>query len=151
MRSEMADVDEYLNALPVEKQAAMRAVRALILQNLPAGFEEVMNWGMIAYQVPLAVFPQTYNSQPLLYAALASQKNYMSLYLNCIYMDKRRAEKFENDFQAAGKKLDAGKSCVRFRRLEDLPMEVIASVIASTPPDEFIQMYRNARGKEKSK
>ena len=151
MRSEMADVDEYLNALPVEKQAAMRAVRALILQNLPAGFEEVMNWGMIAYQVPLAVFPQTYNSQPLLYAALASQKNYMSLYLNCIYMDKRRAEKFENDFQAAGKKLDAGKSCVRFRRLEDLPLEVIASVIASTPPDEFIQMYRNARGKEKSK
>jgi len=147
----MADVDEYLNALPVEKQAAMRAVRALILQNLPAGFEEVMNWGMIAYQVPLAVFPQTYNSQPLLYAALASQKNYMSLYLNCIYMDKRRAEKFENDFQAAGKKLDAGKSCVRFRRLEDLPLEVIASVIASTPPDEFIQMYRNARGKEKSK
>ncbi len=147
----MADVDEYLNALPVEKQAAMRAVRALILQNLPAGFEEVMNWGMIAYQVPLAVFPQTYNSQPLLYAALASQKNYMSLYLNCIYMDKRRAEKFENDFQAAGKKLDAGKSCVRFRRLEDLPLEVIASVIASTPPDEFIQMYRNARGKKKSK
>ena len=147
----MTDIDEYLNALPVEKQATMRAVRALILQNLPAGYEEVMNWGMIAYQVPLAVFPQTYNSQPLLYAALASQKNYMSLYLNCIYMDKRRAEKFENDFQAAGKKLDAGKSCVRFRRLEDLPMEVIASVIASTPPDEFIQMYRNARGKEKSK
>ena len=147
----MTDIDEYLNALPVEKQAAMRAVRALILQNLPAGYEEVMNWGMIAYQVPLAVFPQTYNSQPLLYVALAAQKNYMSLYLNCIYMDKRRAEKFENDFQAAGKKLDAGKSCVRFRRLEDLPMEVIASVIASTPPDEFIQMYRNARGKEKSK
>ena len=144
----MADVDEYLNALPVEKQAAMRAVRALILQNLPAGYEEVMNWGMIAYQVPLAVFPQTYNSQPLLYVALAAQKNYMSLYLNCIYMDKRRAEKFENDFQAAGKKLDAGKSCVRFRRLEDLPLEVIASVIASTPPDEFIQMYRNARGKK---
>ena len=144
----MADVDEYLNALPVEKQAAMRAVRALILQNLPAGYEEVMNWGMIAYQVPLAVFPQTYNSQPLLYAALAAQKNYISLYLNCIYMDERRAEKFENDFQAAGKKLDAGKSCVRFRRLEDLPLEVIASVIASTPPDEFIQMYRNARGKK---
>ena len=151
MRSETTDIEEYLNALPVERQAAMRAMRDLILQNLPAGYEEVMNWGMIAYQLPLAVFPQTYNGQPLLYAALASQKNHMSLYLNCIYLDERHSEKFENDFQAAGKKLDAGKSCVRFRRLEDLPLEVIASVISSTPPEEFIQIYRNARGKEKSK
>jgi hypothetical protein len=147
----MTDVEEYLNALPVERQAAMRAMREQILQNLPAGYEEVMNWGMIAYQVPLAVFPQTYNGQPLLYAALASQKNYMSLYLNSIYSDEQHRQKFENDFRESGKKLNAGKSCVRFKRLEDLPLEVIARVIASTPPEDFIQMYRNAREKNKSK
>jgi hypothetical protein len=147
----MTDIEEYLDALPAERQTAMRAMRDIIRQNLPAGYEEVMNWGMIAYQVPLADFPQTYNGQPLLYAALASQKNYMSLYLNSIYSDEQHRQKFENDFRESGKKLNAGKSCVRFKRLEDLPLEVIARVIASTPPEDFIQMYRNARGKNKSK
>jgi hypothetical protein len=75
----------------------------------------------------------------------------MSLYLNCIYTDEQRREKFEEDFQESGKKLDAGKSCVRFRRLEDLPLEVIARVIASTPPEEFIKLYQDARPKRKSK
>ena len=150
MRSEITDIEEYLGALPADRQATMRAMRDIIRQNLPAGYEEVMNWGMIAYQVPLAVFPQTYNGQPLGYAALASQKNHMSLYLNCIYTDEQRREKFEKDFQQSGKKLDAGKSCVRFRRLEDLPLEVIARVIASTPPEEFIKMYQDARSKRKS-
>lgn len=150
MRSDMTDIEEYLDALPAERQTAMRAMRDIIRQNLPAGYEEVMNWGMIAYQVPLADFPQTYNGQPLLYAALASQKNYMSLYLNCIYTDEQRREKFEDDFQESGKKMDAGKSCVRFRRLEDLPLEVITRVIASTPPEEFIKLYQDARPKRKS-
>jgi len=151
MRTEITDIEEYLDTLPAERQAAIRAIRDIIRQNLPAGYEEVMNWGMIAYQVPLAVFPKTYNGQPLLFAALASQKNYMSLYLNCIYTDEQRREKFETDFQATGKKLDAGKSCVRFRQLEDLPLEVIARVIASTPPEEFIKMYQDTRSKRNSK
>lgn len=84
-RSEAATVEDYLAELPEERRAVVRAIREVIRANLPPGYAETMNWGMIAYEVPLARYPDTYNKKPLAYAALAAQKNYYALYLNCVY------------------------------------------------------------------
>ena len=138
MRSEASTVDEYLAELPPDRREAIEAVRQVILANLPAGYVETMNWGMIAYEVPLAMYPDTYNSQPLAYAALASQKKHMAVYLTGIYMDEDTYAGFENAYRATGKRLDVGKSCVRFRKLEDLPLPLIGETIASLPLDEFV-------------
>jgi uncharacterized protein YdhG (YjbR/CyaY superfamily) len=138
MRSEANTVDEYLAELPPDRREAIGAVRQVILENLPAGYEETMNWGMIAYEVPLAVYPDTYNRQPLMYAALASQKNHMAVYLTSIYMNQEASSEFEAAYRATGKRYDVGKSCVRFRKLEDLPLSLIGETIASIPIEEFV-------------
>jgi hypothetical protein len=103
-----------------------------------------MNWGMITYQVPLKRYPDTYNKQPLMYAALASQKNHMAVYLTGIYASKRSRNKFEDEYKATGKKWDMGKSCVRFKKLEDLPLELIGKTISELGVDEFIQLAKSA-------
>ncbi|MGW8282293.1 MAG: iron chaperone [Gemmatimonadota bacterium] len=142
MRSEAATVDAYLEQLPEYRRTAIAAVRDVILENLPDGYEESMSWGMIAYEVPLTTYPDTYNGKPLAYAALASQKNYMALYLTGIYMDEEAREKFERDYRATGKRFDVGKSCVRFRKLEDLPLPVIASAIRYLPAEDFVERVK---------
>jgi len=96
MRSEAKTVEEYLAELPDERSEALLIVRKTILDNLDKGFRETMNWGMISYEVPLIVYPDTYNGQPLMYAALASQKNHMAVYLYCIYSDADAAETFKD-------------------------------------------------------
>jgi len=141
MHSEARTVAEYIKALPVERQQAINKVRAVILENLPQGYEEVMNWGMITYQVPLSVKPDTYNKKPLMYAALASQKNHMAVYLSNIYANQASREEFERDYRATGKRYDVGKSCVRFRKLDDLPLELIGKAIAQTEMEEFVSDY----------
>ncbi|MBM4183663.1 MAG: DUF1801 domain-containing protein [Gemmatimonadetes bacterium] len=146
MRSEAKTVSGYLKVLPDERRDAIRTVRDVILANLPEGYVEAMDWGMISYQVPLATYPDTYNEKPLMYAALASQKGYMVVYLSAIYADKAARERFERAYKAAGKRYDVGQSCVRFKRLDDLPLDVIAAAIASTPVDEFIDRYQKGRG-----
>jgi uncharacterized protein YdhG (YjbR/CyaY superfamily) len=138
MHSNAETVDEYLAELPETRRQAVEEVRRVILENLPDGYEEVMNWGMITYQVPLETYPDTYNKKPLMYAALASQKNHMSVYLTGITMDEEAAESFEAAYRATGKRYDVGKSCVRFRKLDDLPLELIGDRIASLPVDEFV-------------
>jgi uncharacterized protein YdhG (YjbR/CyaY superfamily) len=138
MRSKAKTVDEYLAELPEDRREAISTVRNVILEHLPEGYEESMNWGMIAYEVPLSVYPDTYNGQPLSYAALASQKNHMAVYLSGIYMDEEARTKFERDYRATGKRFDVGKSCVRFRKLEDLPLPVIAEAIAYLPAEEYV-------------
>lgn len=145
MRSDATTVGEYLAGLPEERRAALQAVRAIVLDNLPAGYEETMNWGMISYEIPLGVYPDTYNRKPLMYAALASQKNYMSLYLTAVYAFPGAADAFEREYRASGKRYDMGKSCVRFRRLDDLPLELIGRTIASVAPDVFIERYEQVR------
>jgi len=142
MRSEAKTVEEYLAELPEERREAISKVREVILQNLPDGYEEAMNWGMIAYEVPLSTYPDTYNGQPLAYAALASQKNHMAVYLTGIYMDEEARAKFEADYRATGKRFDVGKSCVRFRKLDDLPLPVIAEAIRYLPVDEYVARVR---------
>ena len=149
MRSEARTVEEYLAELPEERRSAIARVRATILENLPAGFEEAMNWGMITYQVPLTVHPDTYNKKPLMYAALASQKNHMALYLTSIYMDPAAQAAFEQEYRASGKRYDVGKSCVRFRRIGDLPLDLIGRAIGQMTMEEFIdreQAVRETRG-----
>jgi len=149
MRSEARTVETYLAELPEERRSAIERVRATILENLPAGFEEAMNWGMITYQVPLTVHPDTYNKKPLMYAALASQKNHMALYLTSIYMDPAAQAAFEQEYRASGKRYDVGKSCVRFRRIGDLPLDLIGRAIGQMTMEEFIdreQAVRETRG-----
>ena len=145
MRSEATSVEEYLEGLPDDRRAALRQVRATILENLPEGYQESVNWGMIAYQVPLDTYPDTYNGQPLMLAALASQKNYMAVYLSAIYSDDDSREHFEATYRATGKRFDAGKSCVRFRKLDDLPLEVIGDAVASLDVESFIAVYEKGR------
>ena len=142
MRSEAGSVEEYLAELEEGRRAAISAVRAVILENLPAGFEETMQFGMISYVVPLSVVAETYNGQPLMYIALASQKQYMSLYLTRVYGDAAWAAWFRQRYLATGKKLNMGKSCVRFRKLEDLPLDLVGEVVAMTPLAEFVENTR---------
>lgn len=113
VRSAATTVSRYLASLPAERRRIMAAVRKVIRANLPAGYRETMNWGMINYEVPLRRYPDTYNGQPLCYAGLAAQKNNYSLYLMCVYQDSRRVAWLRDRFRKAGKKLDMGKSCVR--------------------------------------
>ena len=145
MRSEANTVNGYLKSLPEERRKAISTVRKVILKNLPTGFEELMNYGMISYQVPLSVYPNTYNKQPLMFAALVSQKNYMAVHLVGIYLDGDYRAKFEAAYKATGKKLDAGKGCVRFKNLDDLPLDVIGELIASTTVEKYISYFENSQ------
>lgn len=145
MNSDASTIDEYLAELPAERREAIQAVREVILQNLPEGYEEAMNWGMITYQVPLDVYPDTYNKKPLMYAALASQKNHMAVYLSGIYINEEKRSAFDAAYRATGRRYDAGKSCVRFRKLEDLPLDLIGESIAEYSVDEFIRISESAR------
>ena len=145
MRSDAATVDEYLATLPEERRETIETVRNEILANLPDGYEEAMNWGMIAYQVPLETYPDTYNGEPLMYAALASQKNHMAVYLTAVYSEEGTRVAFEEAYQATGKKLDMGKSCVRFKKLDDLPLELIGKTIGETGVERFVTEVEAAR------
>jgi hypothetical protein len=143
--SKARTVGEYMAALPPERRKTVEAVRKQMLANLPDGYEESMQSGMIGYTVPLSRFPNTYNGAPLMYAALGAQKNYTSVYLMGVYADPDTRAWFEEAYRKAGKKLDMGQSCVRFKTLDDVPLDVIGDAIARTPVDEFIARYGAAR------
>jgi hypothetical protein len=143
--SKATTVDAYLEELPPERRAIVASMRDLVRRNLPEGYRETMNWGMISYELPLERYPETYNKQPLAYAALAAQKNNYTLYLNCVYQSDERKKWLEREFKKAGKKLDMGKSCLHFKQLEDLPLDVVAQAIASAPPEKFIEQYEASR------
>jgi uncharacterized protein YdhG (YjbR/CyaY superfamily) len=150
MRSEATTVAAYLASLPAERREAIEAVRAVILANLADGYEETMNWGMISYEVPLATHPDTYNGKPLTYAALASQKGYMALYLTSVYALPGAADAFERDYRATGRRYDAGKSCVRFRRLDDLPLDLIGRTIAAHDVASFVAQVEAGRRRRRA-
>ncbi len=145
MQSKATTPKEYLDELSDERRAAISAVRDVVLENLPDGYEEMMEFGMITYAVPLSVFPKTYNKKPLMYAALASQKRHMALYLTNVYGDGSLEAWFRERYLATGKRMDMGKSCVRFRKLDDLPLDLVGETIAKTPLDEFLEIYRASR------
>jgi hypothetical protein len=145
--SKASTVSEYLDSLPTDRRSAVRTVRTMVKHNLPKGYQEMMNSGMITYAVPLSRYPTTYSGLPLCYVALAAQKNYCALYLMGCYSDPAQTAELKAAFKAAGKKLDMGKSCVRFKSAEDLPLDAIGKLIGSVPPDAFIARYEAARRK----
>ena len=140
-------VQEYLDALPPERRAVVGQVRSLVKKHLPKGYKEQIGWGVITFAVPLEVLPDTYNGQPLCYAALAAQKNFYSLYLMNVYADPKKEKWLADEFKKRGKKLDMGKSCLHFKTLDDLPLDVVGAVIASTPMERYIEIYRASRAK----
>lgn len=144
-------VAQYLRELPGDRREAIAGVRKIILKNLPSGYQESMQWGMITYCIPLKDYPNTYNGQPLGYAALASQKNYNSLYLFSVYGDPDLEQWFKSRFMATGKRLDMGKSCVHFKKLNDLPLDLIAETIARVPKDVYLKHYEASRRSFKKK
>jgi hypothetical protein len=144
----MTTVAEYLDALPPDRKALLKKVRGVVKKNLPQGYVEHMNWGAINWSVPLSAYPDTYNGQPLTYVALASQKNYASLYMMVAYGSPAQADALKKGFAAAGKKLDMGKSCIRFREADDLALDVIGDVVASTPMQAWIAIAKSAHSPE---
>ncbi len=151
MRSQAETVAQYLSELPADRREAIESVRRVILKNLPPGYEETMNWGMITYQVPLKIYPDTYNKKPLMYAALAAQKNHMAVYLTGIYIDEAAQQNFEAAYKATGKRYNVGKSCVRFKKLDDLPLSLIGESIASMSVAEFIERVKRGRAAQRRK
>ena len=140
MQSKANTVKQYLNELPNDRKKAISIVRQTILENLPEGYDEVMNWGMITYEVPLETYPNTYNGKPLMYVALASQKNHMAVYLMGCYMVPEVRNEFEKAYKKSGKRFDAGKSCIRFKKIDDLPLDLLGKTIASMDVNEFIEL-----------
>jgi hypothetical protein len=138
-------VTSFLAALPAERRREIAAVRAVVRRNLPAGYQEAVSHGMIVYQVPLRVYPDTYNGQPLWYAAIGSQGRSCSLHLLNVYGDPALSRRLEDGFRAAGKRLDRGKACVRFRTAGDLALEVIGALVASTSLDRFVALAEEAK------
>ncbi|MBI2300268.1 MAG: DUF1801 domain-containing protein [Armatimonadetes bacterium] len=134
-------IDEYLAALPPDRREIISAVRDLILRNLPEGYIERFSWGMIAYQIPLERYRDTYNHQPLMLAGLANNKGYCSLHLVCVYMNSELLAWLQDAFREAGLKLNMGKACVRFKTLADLPLEAIGQLIARVTPEQYIAHY----------
>ena len=145
VQSAAATVADYLAELPAERRAVIAKVRAVIRRNLPKGYREAMNWGMITYEVPLQHLPDTYNGQPLCYAALAAQKNYNALYLMTVSGNSKQEQALRDAFKKEGKKLDMGKSCVRFKSADQLPLEAIGRIIAAVPLDEYVAVYERSR------
>jgi hypothetical protein len=138
-------IEAYLAELAPERREVIATVRALVNANLPDGYVEGMNWGMISWEIPLSRYPLTYNKQPLTYAALAAQKNHYALYLMCAYADSQSERDLRAAYAAAGLKLDLGKSCLRFRRLDALLLPAVAAAIASTPLETHIARYEASR------
>ena len=140
-------VADYLASLPAERRAEIEPVLETVRRHLPEGYEEAMAYGMIGWGIPLSRYPKTYNKQPLAYVALAAQKNHNALYLMGAYADPRQSKRLERAFADAGKTMDCGKSCLRFKRAADLPLEAIGEILEATPPETMIALYEASRAK----
>ncbi|MCH2145890.1 MAG: DUF1801 domain-containing protein [Phycisphaerales bacterium] len=143
---------DYLDALPEDRRKALARLRTTIRKHLPKGYKEGIQYGMIGYFVPHSIYPDGYHtdpSEPVPFASIASQKNHMALYLFCLYTDKRESARFEKAWKASGCKLDMGKSCVRFKSIEDVPLDVVGETISRIPVADFIKAYEAGRPKRR--
>jgi len=145
MRTNATTIAEYLQQIPQRWKPLIMEARNRLLTSIPFGYDESLRWGMISYEVPLQMSGPTYNGQPLMFAALAAQKNYCSLYLSAIYGDPARRQQLEKAFDEIGKRPNLGKSCVRFTSLQDIPLEMIGDMLSQIPVDEFLAIYRRAK------
>ena len=152
MTSKATTVKEYLESLPEDRRTAVETVRKVILANLDKGFEEGMSYGMIGYYVPHSVYPAGYHCDPKLplpYVNLASQKNHLAIYMMGIYGDPAYSEWFESEWEKTGKKLDKGKSCIRFKKVEDLTLDVIGKSIKKLTLKKYVKIYEDMKANQK--
>lgn len=144
-------VNEWLASVPAERKDAIDAVRDVVNQHLPQGYEETVDWGMLAWVVPLATLPDTHNGRPLMLAALGAHTKVMTVYLMTVYSDPEIRSEFETAYKATGKKLDMGGCCVHFKKLDDLPLDVVGRTIARVDVDRYVEHYQSSRTKRKPK
>ena len=145
MRSAATTVEDYLAALPADRREALTAIRDTVNANLDDGFAEGMEYGMVTWGVPLERYPTTYNGKPLAVVSLASQKNHMALYLMCLYADDGLEEWFRQQYVDRGMTLDLGKSCVRFKSLGEVPLDVLGELLRRVTPEQHIARYEESR------
>ncbi|MFT4538646.1 MAG: hypothetical protein ACI841_001598 [Planctomycetota bacterium] len=153
MQSQAKSLDRYIAELPEDRREAIKKIRATIKKHLPKGYEEGMQYGMIGYFVPHSIYPDGYHcdpKQPVPFAALASQKNHMAIYLHCVYSDPKHMASLVSEWEKTGKKLNMGKSCIRFKKLEDVPLDVIGKTIQKISVKEYLATYTSAREGTKS-
>lgn len=148
VQSTAPTVAQYLASLPAERRTVMAKVRAAVKRAMPKGYKESMGYGMICWTVPLSVLPDTYNGEPLCYAALAAQKNHTALYLMGPYANPALLAELKAGYKAAGLKLDMGKSCLRFKSLDDIALDVVGRVISGLPVAAYVAMYQKTRRKK---
>lgn len=143
-------VSEWLATVPADRKDAIDAVRKTINKRLPKGYKETVDWGMLAWVVPLATQPDTYNGRPLMLAALGAHKKLMTVYLMTVYGDPKIRKEFETAYRKTGKRLNMGGSCVHFKTLDDLPLDVVGDAIARVSVDKFIESYQQSRTRRNS-
>lgn len=144
MQSKAATVEEYLESLPADRRTAVEAVLAVMRKNLDPKFSEGMSYGMIGWSVPHTVYPAGYHcdpKQPLPFAGLASQKNHLSLYLMSLYEGQEEEREFRERWAQSGKKLDMGKCCIRFKKVEDLALDLIGKTVKRTTVKKYVARY----------
>ncbi len=144
-------VRQWLASVPAERKDAINAVRDAVNEHLPQGYEETVDWGMLAWVVPLATLPDTHNGRPLMLAALGAHTRLMTLYLMSVYGDAKLRKAFEIAYKKTGKKLDMGGCCVHFKKLDDLPLDVVGDTIARVAVDQYIERYEKSRTKKNPK
>ncbi len=144
-------VDQWLASVPAERKDAINAVRDVVNRHLPAGYEETVDWGMLAWVVPLATLPNTHNGRPLLLAALGAHTKVMTVYLMTVYGDPKIRKEFETAYKSTGKRLDMGGCCVHFKKLDDLPLDVVGKTIARVSVEQYVEHYEKSRPKRKPK
>ena len=145
MHSNADSVEDYLESLPPDRREPISTIRDVINANLPEGYVEQMERGMVTWVIPLEDYPDTYHKKPLSYISLASQKNHMAVYLMGLHSEGPEESWFRQQYAERAMKLDMGKSCVRFKKLEEVPLDVLGEVVAKIPASEFIARYEEAR------
>jgi len=148
MKSEAKTVEEYIEQLPEERQEKIRKIREAVLKNLPEGFREEISYGMIGYVVPHAIYPDGYHctpEKPLPFLNIASQKNHIAVYHSGIYADSKMMDWFTGEYRKmAGKKPDMGKSCIRFKKTDDIPYGLIGELARKMTVNDWISLYEQS-------
>lgn len=148
MKYSPTSIEDYINKIPEERKEHIKKLRKVILENLPDGFEEGINYGMIGYYVPHSKYPNGYHCDPKLplpFINVASQKNSINLYHSGIYAKKELYDWFVAEYpKYCKRKLDMGKSCIRFKKIEEIPYELIGELVNKMTVDEWIETYENA-------
>ena len=147
MRSEATTVAEYLKELPAERRKIVKAVRQAVNESIQPGFVEVMNWGMITWEIPLERYPKTYNKKPLMFCSLAAQKRHYALYMMHVYEESEHMDAIRRAYEDAGLKLDMGKCCLRFRALDEIHLPIVRELISACTLDQFLAHYESCRKK----